>query len=283
MEVGDELTAGQGTEIREGHGEWLGHDAADLDRWVCGDGRRRPVELHAEAWKPVDAYLSWRETAYSELHHSLFLHTVAYGGTVHERCPRVHTGAYARLSAMATAHTSRTRWVDEGLRALAAAGPDSIRVETIARELGVTKGGFYWHFQDRSELLHEVLDEWERLLLDEVIEQVEAKGGDARAKLRRLFAMASDDAVRVDLAVHDWARHDPDVANRLRHVDNRRMDYMRTLFGAFCTDEDDVEVRCVLAFSLWIGNHFMAAEHRGRSRAHVMRLAVRSLLATPAG
>jgi AcrR family transcriptional regulator len=184
---------------------------------------------------------------------------------------------------MATAHTSRTRWVDEGLRALAAAGPDSIRVETIARELGVTKGGFYWHFHDRSELLHEVLDEWERLLLDEVIEQVEAKGGDARAKLRRLFAMASDDAVRVDLAVRDWARHDPDVANRLRRVDNRRMDYMRTLFGAFCTDEDDVEVRCVLAFSLWIGNHFMASEHRGRSRAHVMRLAVRSLLATPAG
>ena len=171
--------------------------------------------MHAEAWKPVDAYLSWRETAYSELHHSLFFHTVAYGRTVHERCPRVHTGAYARLSAMATAHTSRTRWVDEGLRALAAAGPDSIRVETIARELGVTKGGFYWHFQDRSELLHEVLDEWERLLLDEVIEQVEAKGGDARAKLRRLFAMASDDAVRVDLAVRDWARHDPDVANRL--------------------------------------------------------------------
>ena len=94
--------------------------------------------------------------------------------------------------------------------------------------------------------------------------------------------MASDDAVRVDLAVRDWARHDPDVANSLRRVDNRRMDYMRTLFGAFCTDEDDVEVRCVLAFSLWIGNHFMAAEHRGRSHAHVMRLAVQSLLATPA-
>ncbi len=182
---------------------------------------------------------------------------------------------------MATSHTSRTRWVDEGLRALATAGPDSIRIETIARRLGVTKGGFYWHFEDRNALLHEVLDEWERLLLDEVIEQVEAKGGDARAKLRRLFALASDDAVAIDLAVRDWARHDPDVADRLRRVDNRRMDYMRTLFGALCTDEDDVEVRCVLAFSLWIGNHFMAAEHRTRSRAYVMKLAVRSLLATP--
>jgi hypothetical protein len=61
------------------------------------------------------------------------------------------------------------------------------------------------------------------------------------------------------------------------------MDYMRTLFGAFCSDEDDVEVRCVLAFSLWIGNHFMAAEHRTRSRGYVIKLAVRSLLSAPPG
>jgi AcrR family transcriptional regulator len=168
------------------------------------------------------------------------------------------------------------------LRALAGGGPDNIRIETIARDLGVTKGGFYWHFDDRSALLDEVLDAWERFLLDEVIESVERKGGDAQAKLRRLFAMASDEAVRIDLAVRDWARREQAVAERLRRVDNRRMDYMRSLFGAFCADSDDVEVRCVLAFSLWIGNHFMAAEHGTRSRAQVVRLAVRQLLATPA-
>jgi AcrR family transcriptional regulator len=183
---------------------------------------------------------------------------------------------------MASSRTARTRWVDEGLRALAGGGPDNIRIETIARDLGVTKGGFYWHFDDRSALLDEVLDAWERFLLDEVIESVERKGGDAQAKLRRLFAMASDEAVRIDLAVRDWARREQAVAERLRRVDNRRMDYMRSLFGAFCADSDDVEVRCVLAFSLWIGNHFMAAEHGTRSRAQVVRLAVRQLLATPA-
>jgi AcrR family transcriptional regulator len=181
---------------------------------------------------------------------------------------------------MATSRTARTRWVDEGLRALAAGGPDNIRIETIARDLGVTKGGFYWHFDDRSALLDEVLDAWERLLVDEVIQRIEGKGGDARAKLRRLFAMASDEAVRIDLAVRDWARREPTVADRLRRVDNRRMDYMRSLFGAFCTDDNDVEVRCVLAFSLWIGNHFMAAEHGAHSRAHIIKLAIRWLLAT---
>jgi hypothetical protein len=34
----------------------------------------------------------------------------------------------------------------------------------------------------------------------------------------------------------------------------------------------------MLAFSLWIGNHFIAADHRGRSRAEVRELAFRRLL-----
>ena len=58
----------------------------------------------------------------------------------------------------------------------------------------------------------------------------------------------------MELAIRDWARRDRPVARRLRRVDNRRMDYMRSLFGAFCPDEDEVEARCLLAFSLFIGS-----------------------------
>jgi hypothetical protein len=61
--------------------------------------------------------------------------------------------------------------------------------------------------------------------------------------------------------------------------DNRRMEYMRSLFGAFCHDEDDVEVRCLLVLALWIGNHFIAADHGPRSRAEVLALAHRWLQA----
>jgi hypothetical protein len=55
------------------------------------------------------------------------------------------------------------------------------------------------------------------------------------------------------------------------------MDYMRSLFGEFCADEEEVEVRCMVAFSIWIGNHFIAADHGGRSRDHVMALIVQRL------
>jgi AcrR family transcriptional regulator len=181
----------------------------------------------------------------------------------------------------AATRTPRSSWIDEGLRALAAGGPDAVRVEALAQALGVTKGGFYWHFENRRALLEEMLDRWERESVAEAIEQVEGGGGNSRSKLRRLFALAAshDELLRIDLAVRDWARRDKAVAARLRRVDNRRMDYMRALFGTFSADEDEVEARCMVVASLWVGNHFIAAEHGGRSRAEVMELTLKRLLA----
>jgi AcrR family transcriptional regulator len=170
--------------------------------------------------------------------------------------------------------TPRHKWIDEGLEALATGGTDAVRIESLARALGVTKGGFYGHFVDRSALLKEMLDTWERLSVDDVIERVEGDGGDARAKLRRLSALAAPPGgkpLRIDLAVRDWARRDRSVATRLKRVDNRRLDYLRSLFRAFSEDEDNVEVRSLLFYSLWIGGHFIAADHGARSRADIVK------------
>jgi AcrR family transcriptional regulator len=177
----------------------------------------------------------------------------------------------------APTRTPRSRWIDEGLRALAAGGPDAVRIEPLAQALGVTRGGFYWHFNDRGALLEEILDRWERATTEEVAERLDREGGDVRARLRRLLALTSSSVLMTDLAVRDWARRDPAVAGRLRRVDNRRMDYLRSLFGAFSADADDVEARCLLFFSLLIGNHSIAADHGAHSRADVLELALRRL------
>lgn len=180
----------------------------------------------------------------------------------------------------APTRTPPAKWIEAGLQALAAGGPDAVRVEPLAKVLGVTRGGFYWHFEDRRALLDAMLDTWERMSTDEVIERVEAEGGDARTKVRRAGALTfSGTLLPIDLAVRDWSRRDPAVGERLRRVDNRRMDYARSLFGAFCPDEDDVEARSLLAFSLAVGNHFLAADHGSRSRAEVLDMAAKWLFA----
>ena len=181
---------------------------------------------------------------------------------------------------VAQIRTPRSAWIDAGLRALAAGGPGAVRVELIAGELGVTRGGFYWHFPNRQAFLQEMLNTWEYRSTDETLERVEKEGGDARDKVRRAGMLTfSKELLPIDLAIRDWARRDRSVAERLRRVDNRRMEYLRTLIGTFIDDADDVEARGMLAFSLAIGSHFIAADHGDRSRRHVLDRATRRLLA----
>src|ERR1700744_1075787 len=175
--------------------------------------------------------------------------------------------------------TPRSTWIEAGLQVLAAGGPDAVRIEPLAKSLGVTRGSFYGHCEDRAALLEAMLDTWEQAATNEVREQVEHRGGDPRAKIRRAGALTfSEKLVPIELAIRDWSRREPSVAERLRQVDNRRMEYLRSLFGAFCTDNEEIEGRSVLAFSLAIGHYFMAADHGPYNRAEALELAARQLL-----
>jgi AcrR family transcriptional regulator len=179
----------------------------------------------------------------------------------------------------APTRTTRDAWIDAGLAALAEGGPDAVRVDVLAQTLGVTRGGFYHQFDDRQVLLEALLDTWEARSTDDVLERVEREGGDPRRKVTKAGALTfSAELLPIDLAVRDWARRSPEVAKRLRRVDNRRMDYLRTLIAQFHDDADDVEAVALTAFSLLIGNHFIAADHGPRERSAVLRRAAERLL-----
>lgn len=148
-----------------------------------------------------------------------------------------------------------------------------MRIEALASALGVSKGGFYWQFANRDALIEQMLDTWEKVVVDDVIDLVE-QDADPQAQLRRLFdvAMTSDSGeLAAELAIRDWSRTDDRVAARLHRVDDRRMSYLRILFRRLCDDDTEAEARGLLAFSLFVGNHFIRARHLDRTRAEVLR------------
>jgi AcrR family transcriptional regulator len=155
-----------------------------------------------------------------------------------------------------------------------------VRIEALAKDLGVSKGGFYWAFEGRQALLEEALAAWEKAGTEDVIATIDSGPVDPRDKLRRLFELAPSarDLFAVELALRDWARRDREVAKRLRRVDDRRMGYLRSLFAQFCDEEEDVEARAVLAYSLFVGSYFVAVGHGKRTRAELQRLAIDRLL-----
>ena len=55
---------------------------------------------------------------------------------------------------------NRGAWLREALEVLRESGIDHVKVEPLAKRLGVTKGSFYWHFKDRADLLRALPEHW---------------------------------------------------------------------------------------------------------------------------
>jgi AcrR family transcriptional regulator len=111
-------------------------------------------------------------------------------------------------------------WIRAAQARLAGHGVESVRVEVLARDLGVSKGSFYWHFRDRSELLEKLLARWE----DGELEWLNA-GEQASAATRwaKFIERASDpERMRIEVALRAWARGDERVATRVAAIEKRK-------------------------------------------------------------
>jgi AcrR family transcriptional regulator len=67
-------------------------------------------------------------------------------------------------------------WIRAAMAALAKGGVDQIRVEVIAQNLGVTKGGFYRRFKDRPALIEATLAVWAEGRIAAIEEQTRLAG-----------------------------------------------------------------------------------------------------------
>lgn len=177
--------------------------------------------------------------------------------------------------------TPRAKWIEAGLGALATGGPRAVRIEALAQDLGVSKGGFYGFFPNRDALLQEMLDTWERESIDDVLDAV-SEEQDPRARAHQLGMLTfAEERLPLEFAVRAWAQHDESVTTRLRRVDSRRMDALREVISSFCDDPKEVEARCLLAFCAAIAEHFLATDHPGYSRSEVLARAAEFVLRPP--
>jgi AcrR family transcriptional regulator len=127
---------------------------------------------------------------------------------------------------MASPATARTLTLhpDDWIRAaqvrLSEHGIESVRVEVMARDLGVSKGSFYWHFRDRGELLDKLLARWEDGELDWL--NVDDGAGAAARWARFIERTANPERMRMEMALRAWARGDEHVAARVSDIEKRK-------------------------------------------------------------
>ncbi len=113
-------------------------------------------------------------------------------------------------------------------------GIDAVRIEPLARKLGVTKGSFYWHFQDREALHTAILDQWRLRHTSAFINRLNRSVNRPRERLQLLAALprrgkeVSKD-VKLELSIREWAKRDDAVHTIVSEVDASRLDYIATL------------------------------------------------------
>lgn len=121
-------------------------------------------------------------------------------------------------SRAATLHASD--WVSAAFGRFSEQGVESVRVEVLARDLGVSKGSFYWHFRDRGELLERMLARWEH----EELQWIDAEDNSSPAiRWAHVIAKTADpERIRTEVALRGWARRDSRVAARVAAMEEKR-------------------------------------------------------------
>jgi AcrR family transcriptional regulator len=150
---------------------------------------------------------------------------------------------------------SRQSWVQATLDAIAEAGLAAVAVVPLAKQLGATKGSFYWHFTNREALVQAALAEWEHSHTHAVIAEIEASSDDPLQQLRLLFkrvtALAARD--RIELALLATANH-PTVRPVLDRVTRRRIEFVAGRFQRLGFSRAQAKRRALLAYSAYVGH-----------------------------
>lgn len=146
---------------------------------------------------------------------------------------------------------SRNEWLAQALEVLANEGSSVLTVDALVKRLNVTRGSFYWHFEDRADFIRQLVHYWSVTFTEEIAKEVSKIQGDAAERLLGLTkAIISKRLNRYDAPIRAWASHDPDAARHVSKVDEIRTDYVRALFKeiGFTGDELEMRTRTLVGF-----------------------------------
>jgi AcrR family transcriptional regulator len=155
----------------------------------------------------------------------------------------------------------RDAWIKAAVTTLAEHGAEGLRVEVLAKRLGVTKGSFYWHFKDRRDLQDAVLDLWKDGRIRDIRKQTQAQpGGEVAALLHTIEVYASArnrKGIAIEGAVRDWARRDAQAAAVVELVDAERLTCACKLFRDCGLPEPEARARSLLLYAYVFGVSLM--------------------------
>lgn len=129
----------------------------------------------------------------------------------------------------------RFDWLLKALEIFVEEGIDSIRITRLANELSVTRGSFYWHFQNREDLIDSLVSFWKDKNTAAITDSV-AQASNLADGIFGFFEICIDDSQfdpRLDLALREWARRSTEIRALLDSEDATRIEALRQFYLRF--------------------------------------------------
>ena len=173
-------------------------------------------------------------------------------------------------------------WVRAGFAELARAGVEGVRVEVLAKNLGVTKGGFYRRFRDRAALLEAMLRDWSSGRIAAIEQQASLEGETARERLKGLTRLYSErmntEGMAIELAIRQWARSDEAASAAVASVDAARLKNVALLYRATGLSSEEADAQAFLFYCFIFGQSLLFLERSPRKRAQLIARSAEKLL-----
>jgi AcrR family transcriptional regulator len=165
-------------------------------------------------------------------------------------------------------------WIEAGFAELARSGIEGVRVEVLAKNLGVTKGGFYRRFKDRAALLQAMLDRWSEGRVAAITRQASLEGVSAKDRLKALMKLYSErmntEGMAIELAIRQWARSDEAAAQAVASVDAARLKTVGQLYRAAGRSAEDADAQAFLFYSFIFGQSLLVLDRGQRKRSQLI-------------
>lgn len=164
-------------------------------------------------------------------------------------------------------------WIKAATEVLVDKSIDAVRVDVLAKGLKVTRGSFYWHFQDRDDLLKQLLKSWRDAATEQIIQRFEHSGADPKALVRELSSLpfhgkAAVTSASIELAIRAWARRDDMARQFVDEVDAKRLSYVSQCFVALGFSFQDAAMRAFVLYSYMISESLMHGQGTDTQREH---------------
>ncbi|MEA1028071.1 TetR/AcrR family transcriptional regulator [Pseudomonas sp. N-137] len=172
-----------------------------------------------------------------------------------------------------TSRTSLTRedWIHAAQHVLVKSGVDAVRVDTLAKELKITRGSFYYHFKSRGELLEGILGNWRARATEDVILHLRNAHSSPLQQLQRLLELPSHgqtarDAAAIELGIRAWARRDKQARLAIDEVDSHRLSYIEGLLLQADVPQSEAEDRAYLIYAYQLTLSLLHSEDTPQQR-----------------